>query len=64
MLAVELRERVSPYIARLQAEGLLLLRSGATTLRMLPPYLISKEDVELGISTLIRALTDRARQGA
>jgi acetylornithine/LysW-gamma-L-lysine aminotransferase len=27
MLAVELRERVSPYIARLQAEGLLLLRS-------------------------------------
>jgi acetylornithine/LysW-gamma-L-lysine aminotransferase len=64
MLAVELREHVSPYIARLQAEGLLLLRSGATTLRMLPPYLISKEDVELGISTLIRALTDRARQGA
>jgi acetylornithine/LysW-gamma-L-lysine aminotransferase len=64
MLAVELRERVSPYIARLQAEGLLLLRSGTTTLRMLPPYLISKEDVELGISTLIRALTDRARQGA
>jgi len=63
MLAVELRERVSPYIARLQSEGLLTLRSGATTLRMLPPYLISEEDVELGISTLTRALTDRARQG-
>ncbi len=64
MLAVELRERVSPYIARLQSEGLLTLRSGATTLRMLPPYLISEEDVELGISTLTRALSDRARQGA
>jgi len=56
MLAVELRERVSPYIARLQAEGLLLLRSGATTLRMLPPYLISEEDVNFSLKALDAAL--------
>ncbi len=63
MLAVELRERVSPYITMLQEEGLLALRSGATTLRMLPPYLITQDDVANCVSTLTKVLSRSRNDG-
>jgi acetylornithine/LysW-gamma-L-lysine aminotransferase len=63
MLALELRERVSPYITMLQEEGLLALRSGATTLRMLPPYLITQDDVANCVSTLTKVLSRSRNDG-
>ncbi len=46
MMGLELRRNPAPYIQRLQRKGVLALRAGLTVLRLLPPYMISKEDVE------------------
>lgn len=45
MVAVELRERVAPWLRRLQEEdGIVALSAGKTTLRLLPPLVIAEED--------------------
>ena len=45
MVAIELRERVSPWLRRLQEdEQILALPAGRTTLRLLPPLIIPESD--------------------
>lgn len=46
MIGVELRVDVGPILRELQSRGLLALRAGRTVLRLLPPYLITEEDVQ------------------
>jgi acetylornithine/N-succinyldiaminopimelate aminotransferase len=43
-------------LAACQAEGLLLLRAGANVLRFAPPLVITKKEIDEGISRLARAL--------
>ncbi len=45
MIGVELRTDVGPVLRALQQRGILALRAGRTVLRLLPPYLITEEDV-------------------
>ncbi|MDK2384664.1 MAG: aminotransferase class III-fold pyridoxal phosphate-dependent enzyme, partial [Candidatus Korarchaeota archaeon] len=45
MIGVELRADVGPVLRRLQQRGILALKAGRTVLRLLPPYLITEEDV-------------------
>ncbi len=40
MIGIELKEKVQPYIAALQEEGVLALPAGPTVLRLLPPLTI------------------------
>ncbi|MEM1179273.1 MAG: aminotransferase class III-fold pyridoxal phosphate-dependent enzyme [Acidobacteriota bacterium] len=45
MIAVELRERVAPWLRRLQEqEGILAPAAGKSTLRLLPPLVIAEDD--------------------
>jgi LysW-gamma-L-lysine/LysW-L-ornithine aminotransferase len=52
LLGVELREKVNPYLAALEARGYLALPAGATVLRLLPPLVISEEDWGAGLGAI------------
>ena len=60
MLAVELRTKVAPVLKSLMVDhGVLALPAGPTVLRLLPPLVITEEQIEIGvraISTAIREL--------
>ncbi|ADN49610.1 aspartate aminotransferase family protein [Vulcanisaeta distributa] len=58
MLGVELRKRADPYIDRLIGMGLLTSVAGGTTVRLLPPYCITDEDLDMAVRALKNALSD------
>lgn len=57
MIAVELREKVGPYLKTLMEEhGVLALPAGANVLRLLPPLTLSEEEVEIGVVAIAAVL--------
>ncbi len=56
MLAMELRVRFVPILMDMIDLGLITLYSGINTIRMLPPYTVSKEEVDRAIEILKTAL--------
>ncbi len=50
LVGIELKERVQPYLAALIERGVLALPAGATVLRLLPPLIISYDDLETVVS--------------
>jgi len=57
MLGVELRKQPISVILELQKLGLLASKAGATTVRLLPPYLISDDDISWSIEVLKNAIS-------
>ena len=55
MVGLELRGRVTPVLKALQEEGVLALPAGLNTLRLLPPLIISREQLSL-IAAAIEAV--------
>ena len=45
-------DKVPDIMAALQADGLLILRSGVSVLRIAPPLVISKEELKKGLSMI------------
>ena len=62
MLGVKLRVSPGPIIKAMQEKGLLSLKAGSTTLRFLPPYLITEEDISKALVTLEEVLRDEERR--
>jgi acetylornithine/LysW-gamma-L-lysine aminotransferase len=57
MLAVELRSKVAPVLKTLMLEHrVIALPAGPTVLRLLPPLIISEEEVEYGIAAIAEAM--------
>lgn len=57
MVAVELREKVGPYLKVLMEEhGVLALPAGANVLRLLPPLNISEAEIEIGVQAIANTL--------
>ena len=56
MLGIEVRERVQPYLERLAALGVLALPAGPHVLRLLPPLVITPEQVEVVAAALEEVL--------
>lgn len=57
MIAVELREKVGPYLKTLMEEhGVIALPAGANVLRLLPPLIINEEEIEIGVQAIASAL--------
>jgi len=56
MIGVELRQRVTPYLRALMDEGVLALPAGATVLRLLPPLVISDDDLARACDAVERVL--------
>ncbi|MHB1357259.1 MAG: aspartate aminotransferase family protein [Anaerolineae bacterium] len=56
IIGIELRQKVTPYLRALMAEGLLALPAGNTVLRLLPPLVISDEDLATACDIIERVL--------
>jgi len=57
MVAVELREKVGPYLKILMEDhGVLALPAGANVLRLLPPLIINEAEIEIGVQAIASAL--------
>ncbi len=58
LIGIELRDKVAPVLHELQARGVLALPAGRTVLRLLPPLVISDEDLWLAVHTVEEVLGD------
>ena len=61
MLGIQLRTQVRPYLAALQEEGVLALAAGSTVLRLLPPLVITDDEVARVAGALVRVLGGQGR---
>lgn len=52
MLAIELKEKAGPFVQRLMGEGVIVLLAGATVIRLLPPLVISREEIDFVVSKI------------
>ena len=58
MIGIELRVKVTPVLQALQARGVLALPAGATVLRLLPPLVIEREDLDRVIEAIAGVLQE------
>ena len=54
MIGVELKEKAGPYVQKLMDKRVIVLLAGATVIRLLPPLVISKAEID----TVVKALKD------
>jgi acetylornithine/LysW-gamma-L-lysine aminotransferase len=60
MIGLELRGRVTPVLQALQARGVLALPAGKTVLRLLPPLVITREELSQVVEAIREVLTHDA----
>lgn len=56
MIGIEVKGNSSDFQKKALSEGLLVLTAGPNVIRLLPPLIIEKEDIEKGIDILIKIL--------
>lgn len=56
MVGIEIKEKVQPILMELLKEKIVALPAGTTVIRLLPPLVISKEDLKTVADTLIKIL--------
>ncbi|MBK8047949.1 MAG: acetylornithine/succinylornithine family transaminase [Anaerolineales bacterium] len=57
MVGIELRQKPGPYLKTLMEEhGVIALPAGTNVLRLLPPLIISEEEIEIGVEAIARTL--------
>ena len=52
MIGIELREKADPYVKALMEKGIIVLLAGSNVLRLLPPLVITKEEIDIVIRSL------------
>jgi LysW-gamma-L-lysine/LysW-L-ornithine aminotransferase len=57
MIALELKRPATPVIKALQDDGVLTLPAGATIVRILPSLLLDREQADLAVAAIARAIT-------
>ena len=57
MVGIELKQKVQPYIKELQARHILALNAGLTVIRLLPPLVITYEQIDHLVDTLSDVLS-------
>lgn len=57
MLGIELKEKAGPSIQKLMENGVIALLAGPTVIRLLPPLVITKEEIDQVLSALQKTLT-------
>jgi len=56
MVGVELREKAGPYVQALMEKGILVLLAGKYVIRLLPPLIITKGDIDRVVTTIEEVL--------
>jgi predicted acetylornithine/succinylornithine family transaminase/N-acetyl-ornithine/N-acetyl-lysine deacetylase len=59
LIGIELRTRVQPYLEGLLERGVIALPAGPNVLRLLPPLVISEEQLTQALETIAEVLADR-----
>ena len=57
MVGIDLKQKVAPYLKALQEHNILALNAGMTVLRLLPPLVISYEQIDGLVAALTEVLT-------
>lgn len=57
MIGIEIKQKVTPYLKALTERGVLALPAGLTVIRLLPPLVISREQIDSVITALTEVLT-------
>lgn len=52
MIGVEFRQKVAPYLAKLESQGFLAISAGSAVMRLLPPLVIADEDWASGLTAI------------
>ena len=58
MLGIELKEKAGPYVHQLMEKGVIVLLAGATVIRLLPPLVITREEIDTVVTALKDVLSD------
>ncbi|MFP4324095.1 MAG: aspartate aminotransferase family protein [Anaerolineales bacterium] len=58
MFGIELRGKVAPVLAELQARGVLALPAGLTVLRLLPPLVMEDDDLWMAARAVVEVLSE------
>lgn len=64
MIGIELRQRVMPLVMQLMERGVVTLNAGANVLRLLPPLVISKEQIDEVVGAITAVLQEEAIEAA
>lgn len=56
MIGIELRQKVRPLLKELMEQGVLALPAGSTVLRLLPPLVITREEIDSLAGSIIKVL--------
>ena len=57
MIGIELKEKVAPYIKKLQEKRIIVLNAGMTVIRLLPPLVISYQQIDHFVDVLTEVLS-------
>jgi len=58
MIGIELKKKAGPYLDDILAHGAIALPAGTTVIRLLPPLVISKDQLDKGLGTIEEVLSD------
>jgi acetylornithine/LysW-gamma-L-lysine aminotransferase len=64
MVGIELKQKVTPYLQALMADGVLALPAGLTVMRFLPPLVISQAELAQAADSVEAALTQPVRDAS
>jgi acetylornithine/LysW-gamma-L-lysine aminotransferase len=56
MVGIEIKRKVTPYLQELMAHGILALPAGLSVIRLLPPLVITKGQIDQVVETLEEVL--------
>ncbi|MEW5909738.1 MAG: acetylornithine/succinylornithine family transaminase [Thermodesulfobacteriota bacterium] len=56
MVGIELKEKAGPYVQSLMEKRIVVLLAGATVIRLLPPLVITREEINQGLSAIQEVL--------
>ena len=63
MVGIEMKQKVAPYIKTLQEKKIIALNAGMTVIRLLPPLVITYEQIDHLVEVLTEVLTQTADDG-
>jgi acetylornithine/LysW-gamma-L-lysine aminotransferase len=58
MIGLELKEKAGPYVQKLMDKGVIVLLAGATVIRLLPPLVITKAQIDAVVAALKEVLSE------
>jgi acetylornithine/LysW-gamma-L-lysine aminotransferase len=56
MIGIEMKQKVAPYIKALQERKIIALNAGMTVIRLLPPLVITYEQIDTVVAALAEVL--------